>query len=257
MKLVPSPIYWAVIVLLSFSCVPRKKLIYLQENVNSPIKAFQAKDETYRLKPRDVISVNIFSLTPGEFDIFAGSGNSGGESSGTVNLFTINDQGYVELPAIGNVPVSGLTLEEAEDKVKELLQDYLRSPLVRISLQTPFEFTVLGEVNRPGRFNLVGEELTLLEALGTAGDLTTFADRAHIKIVRKNEAGDTQIEYVNVLNDHVLTSQYFYLRSDDVIIVDPLKARTTRENQLFFFSSIIGTLSTLTFLLLNFSRISR
>lgn len=253
-------LYLLLLLLVGFACVPRKKLIYLQEDQRQPIRNFQSKDESYRLKPEDIISVNIFSLTPGQFDIFGSrSGGEGSESSAgsNVNLFTIDDEGFVELPAIGELEVSGLTIKEAQDKIRLELEDYLQSPLVRITLQTPFEFTVLGEVNGPGRYTVIGKELTLLEAIGTAGDLTQYADRSQLKIVRRNEDGTSNITYVNVLNDDLLASENYYLRSEDLIIVDPLRAKSVRENQLFLISSLIGTLSTITLLIWNLNRINQ
>ena len=241
--------------LVVFSCVPRKKLLYLQESGQQPSQSFPSQDQEYTLQPEDVIAVNIFSLTPGEFDIFGG-GTAESDAGSNVNLFVIDQEGFVELPAIGDVLVRDLTIKAAQDKIRAQLQDYLRSPLVRITLQTPFEFTVLGEVRQPGRFTVVGEELTLLEALATAGDMTQFADRARIKIIRKKEDGTTSIAYVNVLRDDLLASENYFIQSEDIIIIDPLKARTSRENQLFVFSSVFGILSTLTFVIFNLTRVN-
>lgn len=242
-----------------FSCVPRKKLIYLQSGTNATMgddESFQ--DMEYTLKPEDVIGINIFSLTPGQFDIFAGrteASNPSGTSS-TSNLFKIDKNGDVELPAVGDIHVEDLTIKEAQSKIRDLLEDYLKSPLVRITLQTPFEFTVLGEVARPGRYALVGEELNILEALGTAGDLTHYADRGNIKVVRKKKNGEPYIVKVNILDEKLLTQPEYNLRSEDIIIVDPLKAQSIRENQWFFITSVISSISTISLLIWNLNRIN-
>lgn len=243
-----------------FSCVPRRKLIYLQ---SAATKAVMSEDEAfrdteYRLKPEDVIGINIFSLTPGKFDIFEGPAEENGSSgnSSASNLFKIDKNGDVELPAVGDVHVGDLTIKEAQSRIRDLLEDYLKSPLVRINLQTPFEFTVLGEVAKPGRYALVGEELNILQALGTAGDLTRFADRGNIKLVRKQKNGEPFIIKIDVLDEKLLTQPEYYLRSEDIIVVDPLKAQSIRENQLFFITSVIGSLSTITLLIWNLIRIN-
>jgi polysaccharide export outer membrane protein len=223
-----------------FACVPQKKMIYLQptdDNITN--STFYYDDLPYRLKPEDVISLNVFSLTPGQFNFFGGGE---GTSGGGVNNFLVNKDGFVELPAVGNVKISGLTLEEAEDNIKDLLEDYLQTPLVRISLATPFTYHMVGEVSGPGVYQtVVGDEPNLLEAIARAGDLTTFADRENIRIVRR-ENGEINIFDVNVLEDEVLGNPLFQIRQDDIIIVDPLKARGFRESQTFFFS-ILGSLT--------------
>ena len=212
--------------------------MYLQ--TDNYISARQPTPEAeYKLRAGDIIDVNIFSLTPSQFDIFAG----GEEGSGTNNtLFKIDPQGFVELPAIGNVNVQGMTIYEAQDKIKEMLEDYLEDPLVRITLQTPFEFTILGEVNSPGHYQVVREDLNVYQALGLSGDLTPFADRDKVKIVRKDINGNTEIIRIDLL-------------SEDLIIVDPVVAKTIRENQLFFVTSVIGTLSTIGFIVINLGRL--
>jgi polysaccharide export outer membrane protein len=242
-----------------FSCVPRHKLILLQEDPNEPVKSFQAKEQAYQLKPNDVIDVNIFSLTPGQFDILAGAGgsNSSEEKSASINTFVIDAEGRVELPAIGEVPVAGMTIKEAQNRIADLLEDYLRSPLVRITLQTPFEFTILGEVNAPGRYTLIGqEEVSIIEALGEARDFTRFADRENVRLVRKNEEGYTEIYEINLLKDDALTNEFYYLKSEDVLVVDPLKAQAAQENQLFLFSTLVSVFTSITFIYFNLSRLN-
>lgn len=225
--------------------------MYLQ--TDNYISARQPTPEAeYILRPGDIIDVNIFSLTPSQFDIFAG----GEEGSGTNNtLFKIDPQGFVELPAIGTLRVQGMTIYEAQDKIKEMLEDYLEDPLVRITLQTPFEFTILGEVNSPGHYQVVREDLTVYQALGLSGDLTPFADRDKVKIVRKDSNGNTEIIRIDLLDSEILADDNYYLKSEDLIIVDPVVAKTIRENQLFFVTSVIGTLSTIGFIILNLGRL--
>ncbi|QCR22591.1 polysaccharide biosynthesis/export family protein [Pontibacter sp. SGAir0037] len=242
-------IIYIFVLVTAFSCVPRKKLLYLQEASKvkqTNAKSFASNSLEYRLKPDDVVSIHIFSLTPGQFNIFSRSTE---DAQNPATIFTIDRAGFVELPAIGQVEVNNLTIKQAQDKIRLLLEEYLKSPLVRIELRTPFEFTILGEVNKPGHFTKVGEEITLFEALGSAGDLTRFADRSNIKLVRKNKEGQTEIINIDVLKADLLASEYYHLRSEDVIIVDPLGARGARENQLFFLTSTVGIITSLSLLL--------
>ena len=231
---------------ITLSCVPRKKLMYLQEDKGEIYTEYAMQEQEYLIKPKDVLAVNIFSLTPGQFDIFGGGEDGSGSQ---VNTFEVDTAGFVELPAIGEIGVSGLTIDQAEDKIKLLLQDYLKSPLVRITLQTPFEFTILGEVNGPGHYTTVGEKLSIFEAIGMAGDLSPFANRKQVKVVRRQVDGTTDIKEINLLNASILGKEDYYLKSNDLVLVDPLAARSVRENQLFFLTTTVGILSSLAFFL--------
>lgn len=226
----------------AFSCVPRKKLIYLQKEKNAPRHSNYYYDESkYRLKAGDVIGLNVFSLTPAEFNFFQGD-----------QTFNIDDQGMVELPALGDVEVEGLTLEETEDKIKSLLQDYLKSPLVKVILQTPFEYTIMGEVNGVGTYTVLGERLNIMKAIAQAGDLTQFADRSKIRIIREEE-GERRVFYVNLLQEDLMGDEFYYLQSGDLLIVDPLLAKTAQERQGFVLG-LIGTFTGLTLLFFNINR---
>lgn len=251
----------AIISLIAFNCVPRKKIIYLQKGEEFNASGYKSSTKEYQLKPNDLIAVNIFSLTPGQFDIFGGGGgggatNSGGnnQTSNNANIFRIDSAGYVELPAIGKLKIDGLNISQAQDTVKVLLEDYLKAPLVRITLQTPFQVTLLGEVNDPGTYVVVQEEMNIFEAIGLAGDLTTFAERKKVKIVRENQDGTTDIQTVNLLEASVLSDENYQLQSNDLIMVDPLRARSARDNQLFLLSSTFGMLTSLAIIVFNLTR---
>lgn len=238
------------ILLCGASCVPRKKLIYLQPDEKIQNSTFYYDDQPYKLVPGDVIALNVFSLTPGQFNFLGG----GEGTSGGANQFLINKDGLVELPALGKVEVANLTIEEAENKIKDQLEDYLQSPLVRITLSTPFTYHMIGEVNGPGQYTtVVGNEPNLMEAIARAGDLTYFADRKNIRIVRKEE-GEVNIYKVNILADNVIGEPNYQIKQGDLILVDPLPARAFRENQLFVFSTAIGSIGGIGFLLFNLLR---
>ncbi|MGK7394467.1 MAG: polysaccharide biosynthesis/export family protein [Candidatus Cyclobacteriaceae bacterium M3_2C_046] len=248
---------WIILLIIIVSCVPRKKLIYLQSDVTDTYNSYLLEEREYILKPKDLIAVSIFSLTPGQFDIFRGGGNGStepGSSQNNVNLFKIDTAGYVELPAIGKVKVDGLTINQAQDKIKTLLEDYLQLPLVRITLQTPFEFTILGEVNNPGHYMVVGDRLTIFEAIGLAGDLSVYADRKEIKLVRKSLNGTSNIKKINLLEADILGDEDFFIQSNDLILVDPLAARSVRENQVWLISTAFGLLSSFTWFFINITR---
>lgn len=215
-------------------------MVYLQPTqFNTPKDTFTYQDEEYKLKSHDIIAIDIFSLTPGKFDFF--SAGESGEEGKKNNQFVIDKQGMVELPAVGKVQIAELTIQEAQDSIKVLLEDYLKSPLVRISLQTPFVFSILGESNSPGRYIIIGKEMNILEAIAHSGDLSPYADRANVRLMRK-EKGVLHVHQVNLLDNQLLNSDLYELHSEDIIIIDPLPARSIRENQLFVITSVLGAI---------------
>ncbi|MDN5211467.1 polysaccharide biosynthesis/export family protein [Fulvivirgaceae bacterium BMA12] len=194
---------------------------------------YQTKYVEYRLKSEDILQIKVFTTTVAEFNWFAQAQvqlEGGGDP--LLSGFTIDDQGNIELPVIGNVKINGLTINEAQKKISSLLQQGgLESPKVVIKILS-FQYTVLGEINNPGVFNNYTGKINILEALAQAGDFTDFADRKNIKIVRY-ENNIARVLYVNVLDRDILSNPYFYIQPNDHVIVDPLKAvngRTSQQN---------------------------
>jgi polysaccharide biosynthesis/export protein len=245
---------YGLMIILFVSCVPPKKLIYLQEDeeVYLPQYANPYTEKEYLLKPRDLITISITSLTPGQYNFFGGGDEEGSEN---VNVFKIDTAGYVELPTIGKVFLEGLNMDQAQDKIKSLLEDYLKDPFVKIKLDTPFEFTILGEVNVPGRYPIEKEYLSVFKAIGMAGDLSTYGDRKNVKIVRHYEDGTMEIRYINLLDASLLNREDYFIRSNDLILISPLNARSTRENQLFVINTILGFITTIAVLILTIDNI--
>lgn len=143
--------------------------------------------------------------------------------------FILDEFGQLEMPELGTVGLKDLTLDEAEEKIKSLLLEnkLFETPIIRIQLLS-FHFTVLGEVEKEGRFTTYDPETDLFDALVMAGNLTEFADRANIKIIRKVN-GQSLVIYVNTLDQQYLAANTLYLYPDDMIIVPPLKARYWRQ----------------------------
>ncbi len=146
----------------------------------------------------------------------------------------------IEFPAIGKVEVAGLTIHEVASKLKELANDYVQEPVVKVRLLN-FRVTVLGEVNAEGIVQNFNNRLTVMEAIALAGGLGEVADRSNVKIIRQRE-GHSEVLYVNLLEERFMTSDYFFLHQNDIIIVSPLKQRPFRryfgQNVSLFLTSV-------------------
>lgn len=251
------------------SCVSNKKLVYLQNNdfkgevdYDSIISIHQLAYEDYKLKPGDIISLRIGSLTPSEFNFikdyeeqlglirklnqyeqntFSGGSNQNrfnagiGDESTSFNQFSadqflsgfaLNAKGELYLPEIGAIDLSDKTIVEAENIVQDSLQGYFETPVVRIQLMS-FHFSIFGEVENEGRYTTYDPMTNIFDAIALAGNLTEFADRSRLKLIRYTEDKATTV-FINTLNEDIISSEYFYLRPNDQIIVPPLKARESR-----------------------------
>lgn len=236
------------VLLLVFACVPTKKVVYLQSkkiSADSLIteEIFKTPAYEFRFKEGDVLSINVFSITPSEFNFFNGSpqlkDNTQENQSNNSNSFTIDESGHVTLPVAGKVKLLDLTIEQGQEKIKNELYEFLQDPIVTINLLN-FNYTILGEVNLPGRYNSINPRFNILEALATAGDMTDFAERSRIKLIRADSKGNTKVIYFNALENSLLTKDIYFIKPNDIIIVDPLKAKSFRQNQLFALSTFFG-----------------
>jgi polysaccharide biosynthesis/export protein len=167
--------------------------------------------------------------------------------------FILDEKGELELPYIGNIQLAGLTLAKSEALIKEKLQGYFETPVVRLQLLS-FHYTILGEIrNEGGRYTIFDPNATIFDALTMAGNLNDFADRSRIKVIR-TEGNVARVYYVNLLQEDILANPGYYIRPNDLIVVPPLQARATRRYTLPTTSSAISLVSsTLTLLIVILS----
>lgn len=243
-----------------FSCVPKKKLVYLQtpgiddaESVatDSILSEIDIANYEYTLQPGDIVSVKISSLTDPKFNFFADAERELKEGiDPSLSGFMIDEEGYIELPVAGKIKLEDLTIEDAQDKVRTLASNYLESPTVNLRLLS-FHYTILGEVNLPGNYTTYSGRYTIMDAIGEAGDLTTVADRQKIKIIRY-ERGKAKIYFMNLLEAKSISSPLFYLKPNDLVYVSPLKVKNFRDFQAPNIALLLSILTSLSLLFLRF-----
>ncbi|MDN5203016.1 polysaccharide biosynthesis/export family protein [Fulvivirgaceae bacterium BMA10] len=244
-------------------CVPVRKQTLLQskteenklaENANFS-RMIEEVDFEYRLQTGDIVTIRISSLTPDEFNPFLSLDDRQSESTDPLlSGFLVDKEGYIILPHIGRVLVKGLTIREAQQKIEDLVGKTIDTPSVYMRLVS-FHFSILGEVNRQGKYPTYEDKTNILEAIGVAGGLTEFADGASIKIVR-TENGITGITKVNVLEEDIIGSYYYYLKPNDIIMVPALKTKNFRQNQANNLALIFSGIATIASVILVFDRIN-
>lgn len=228
------------------SCVPIKKQVYLQTADSDSTKAEYVIDNTpsYTLQTGNNLYIKVFSVDDELYDFFnLGFGTAGNiyyDAAVYLNSYSVNDSGKVELPFIGKIYVKDLTLEQAKNKIQQRIDKYLKNTMIIVKLVN-YNVTVVGEVVRPGQFKIYQDQISLYEVLALAGDMTTFAKRDDVILVRKTDKG-SKIHHLNLLEDKFLESEYYYIMPDDVIYVRPVKGKNFAFTS-FPYTLVISTIS--------------
>ncbi len=227
------------------SCVPIKKQVYFQAAEDTLKTAYPYKDfKAHKLQTANNLYVSVFSIEKESYEFFnLGYGTSGNiyyDAAIYLNSYVVGEDGYVELPFIGRLHVKGLTIEEAKDIIQQEIDKYLNKTTVIVKLVN-YSVSIVGEVNRPGQYKIYQDRINIFEVISLAGDLTTYAKRDDIILVRKQEK-DAKIYHINLLEDNVLESDYYYIMPDDIIYVKPVKGKNFAFSA-FPYTLIISTIS--------------
>ena len=239
-------------VLLVSSCATRQDVVYFQNSRNFETIVDESTFSP-KFKVDDLVSIHISTLNPEAsepFNLFRGS-QEGGIRPEQVD-YLVDKDGEIDFPVIGKVKISGLSPEEVRVLLREKLSDYLKNPIINIRLKN-FTVTVLGEVNRRGQYSVQGERITILEALGLAGDLKLKAKRGNVMVIRDFD-GTKVYTKVDLTNKDILSSPVYYLTQNDVVYVEPNQSaiRTSSlDNTTNIYISIATILITSTVILIT------
>ncbi|WP_224999691.1 polysaccharide biosynthesis/export family protein [Cesiribacter sp. SM1] len=207
------------------------KRVYTEEVTNLPDPLFQ---------PNDLISISVTSLNYESNTLFnrgeivpVHNATSNGSPGVYQEGYLVDKEGYIDFPVLGRLKVGGLSKSELKANLTQELKQYLKDPIVNIRYLN-YRITVIGEVNRPGTFTIPSENITVLEALGMAGDMTAFGKRENVLIIR-HEDGVRKVTRLNLNNSDVLDSPYFFLKQNDVLYIEAVRSKaeqasTTRSN---------------------------
>ncbi len=228
------------------SCATKKELLYLNQTLPSNSTTFKWS-EMY-IQPNDIISIKVTTEVPllaAAYNMDASQGNNTQGAQMQLQGYLVNNEGAVNIPVLGQQKISGLTLEQSEKQIQEALvtKGYLKNPVVVCRLLNA-KFTVLGEVASPGTFTFYENNLTLLQALGLAGDLTINGVRKKITIIR-TENGKQNFGTVDLTKNDWLASPYYFVKPNDVIIIDPNTAKVKSAGLIGNPGNLISVISVL------------
>lgn len=247
--------------LLISSCTSQKKLAYLN---NLPEtggeETFTMEIPDYKIQPRDILYITVKSMTPDGtiIDFLSSTRNvsssyiTQGESGGYIYGYDVNSEGNIVLPAVGPVKVGGMTLEETRKLLQASADKVFKNSTVECKLLS-FKFTVIGEVRVPGSYINYNNYLTVLEAIGRAGGVGDYGNRARVLVVRPADKG-TKTFRLNLQDKKILSSEAYFLLPNDVVIVEPLNQKIFNMNLPTFSFILTSSLSaiTTTLLLINY-----
>ncbi len=234
------------------SCVPQKKIIYLQsQSDDDSINTFvNERKLDYKVQPGDNLYIKINSLEERSTAYF----NQGGEVTGGSNLYLtsylVSDSGYFNFPSLGFLYVKDMTAEEIQDDIEQRLEEYLKDPVVIVRLAS-FRITLLGEFNSPGKYDVYQNNINIFEAVSMGGDLTDFAKRNRIAIIRQTGNG-SKIIRVDLNDKRILASDYYYLLPNDIVYAEPVRAKQFVSTN-FPYGLVFSVLSTILLLYVFFT----
>lgn len=227
------------VILLSFlsSCGSGHKIAYLQ-GIDRVITNTQPSAKNLKIKPNDLITIsvsayNMEAAAPYNLQMVAVAGSGIDYQirvAGTPQLqpYLVDDNGNIEFPQLGTIKVGGLDRKELGELLKSEISEFVKDPIVNVRIVN-FQVSVLGEVNLPGTFNVQDEYLSIPKALGLAGDLTIYGLRENVLVVREEEGRKTSA-YLDLSSPDVINSPYYYLQQNDMVYVEPNRAKKQEAN---------------------------
>jgi polysaccharide export outer membrane protein len=236
MNLCKNLLLAASIILLG-ACSTSKNITYFQDLRPGESELTLAAPVEIKIQPKDKLSILVNSQDPRLTNLFnlpiftqqiGQEGNTG--SSCGVSGYTVDTDGNIDFPVLGQLHIAGMTREEVAAYIKKELQshDLIKDPVIIVEYMN-LSISVMGEVNRPGRYNIEKDELTILDALSQAGDLTIFGKREKVLVLRK-ENGKQRVYGINLCSgEHLYTSPVYYLQQNDVVYVEPNETKSRQS----------------------------
>lgn len=246
-------------VLLLTACTSSKKILYLQDV--QPLKQ-QDIENQYEVKIHndDLLAIMVNSKNPElalPFNMPLVSYQVGYQSGYNQRIlgYLVDSDGDIDFPILGKIHVAGMTRKELTEYLKQRLmdEDYIKDPIVTVQFLN-FKISVMGEVNRPGSFDISSDRITLLEALSKAGDLTIYGRRDRVAVIREVD-GVRTILYHDLRSSDIFQSPCYYLQQNDIVYVEPNKIKTgqsriNQNNSVSVWTSVISVLTSIVTLIL-------
>ena len=228
-KMMKNLIYYLILLLTMFSCKPKENMVYMEKEKNiAESKINQAVFYGAHIQSGDVLEIKVTAFDENAVRPFNLYSMNNSTSTGQVNGQTaqlapqgylVDNEGFIYFPVLGKLYIKGMTLAQLRADLEKRLLTYLAEPLVSIK-QLNFNVTVLGEVKKPGQYTNPSDKITVLQALGLAGDMTDYGNRTNVKLIREEE-GVSKTYVIDFTDKNITSSPYYYMQQNDVLYVEP------------------------------------
>lgn len=228
-KMMKNLIYYLILLLTMFSCKPKENMVYMEKEKNiAESKINQAVFYGAHIQSGDVLDIKVTAFDENAvrpFNLYSmNNSTSPGQMNGqTAQLapqgYLVDNEGFIYFPVLGKLYIKGMTLAQLRADLEKRLLTYLAEPLVSIK-QLNFNITVLGEVKKPGQYTNPSDKITVLQALGLAGDMTDYGNRTNVKLIREEE-GVSKTYVIDFTDKNITSSPYYYMQQNDVLYVEP------------------------------------
>lgn len=259
----PAVLLLLVILASISSCIPIKKLTYLQENTakNDSLISLQLQQQPYRVQVGDVLSIRLKALDQELVEFFnpIGSGSATLDEGYYYDGFAVDRHGNIRMPTLGELNVLGRTTEEIRGIVEEkLLKDYFEKEaniFVTVKL-AGIRYTMIGEIGSPGIKTELAEKLSVMQAIASSGDIPLTGDRTDVIIIRQYPGGQ-KIHHIDLTTIDAMNSPYYYVQPNDMIVVNPLpqKSLGSGTTGLDSFRTVLTVVTALATTILLFTRL--
>ncbi|WP_437920225.1 polysaccharide biosynthesis/export family protein [Sphingobacterium sp. LRF_L2] len=222
------------------SCTSVKNIVYFKDLPPDTTAVLYKKAAAFTepvIQADDILSISIQTIDPTTAAVanqalavqaVGASSAVGNVGNQVVSGFSVDKDGYVHMALLGKVQLKGLTTYEARELITQLAARYYKDPTVQVRFAN-YKITVLGEVTRPATYTMPNEKVTVLDALGLAGDLTIYGKRENVLLIREVK-GEKELVRLNLNSSELFESPYFYLKQNDVLYVEPGKAKAAANN---------------------------
>lgn len=209
------------------SCIPYKDLVLFRKDEkplpNMPATTLST-NPNFIIQPNDALAITVSCIDPtlaAPFNLVDARNSSNVPAESPFASFLVDSNGDIDYPVLGKIQVAKMTIPQLKENLVKRLKTYIKDPTVNIR-RVNFRITVLGEVAKPGSFIINSERVTVLEALGLAGDMTPYSDRRRVMVVREQN-GKTTFEKLDLQSADFFKSPYYFLQQNDVVYIDPTK----------------------------------
>ncbi|MGM9797215.1 MAG: polysaccharide biosynthesis/export family protein [Parabacteroides sp.] len=258
----------ALFVWLLSACSVPKDVAYFQGIDSATAEQIEQMSQTYtaRICTDDMLTITVTAWDPTVVTPFNPPAFSYGQQAEVetatntqLQTYLVDTDGNINFPVLGKIHAEGLTKQQLRDLLQEKIRIYVADAMVNVQIIN-YKVTILGEVARPGRLTVPNERLSILDALGSVGDLSINANRKNILVVRDNH-GKKEFARLDITQPDIFTSPYFYLQQNDLVYVEPNNAKkrnsrysAAQQYSVTVFSSVLSAISVITTVILAITK---